>query len=354
MTRPATIHIDALALRHNVNRVKQLATGRKIIAMVKANAYGCGIANVIPVLEGHVDAFGIACLEEALAIRALGARTDCVLIQGVFSADELPIAAAQRFQCVIHQPHQLRWLLEKPLSTPIKVWVKVNTGMGRLGFSTEAVYDVLNALASCAWVDKEIGLMTHFSSADEPDDCFNHYQLQSFQNLTVPQIRLLKSMANSAAIIALPESHADVVRPGIMLYGISPFSGQTGRALGLLPVMQFTSAISAIHYYPAGTPIGYGATWCTEKPSCIGIVAVGYGDGYPRCIEKNTPVWINGVIAPIVGRVSMDMITVDLSNCPNVAIGDMVELWGKNIPVETIASSAGTIGYELLCRFKPR
>lgn len=355
MARPTRVQIDATALLHNLNQVKQRARKSKVIAMVKANAYGCGLAAVVPVLEGKVDAFGVACMEEAMAIRALGARTDCVLFQGIFSADELQLVAANHFQVVIHQPHQLQWLLAQPLTHPIKVWVKVNTGMHRLGFADHELYEVLNALTNCPWVDEEIGLMTHFASADEPKNSTNQGQLLSYQTLELPSLQFVKSMANSAAIIALPESHFDVVRPGIMLYGVSPFAKQTGQELGLMPVMRFVSAISAIHHYPAQVAVGYGGSWRTKRPSIIGIVAVGYGDGYPRHIQPNTAVWVNGYEAPIVGRVSMDMMTVDLTDCAReIKIGEPVELWGQHIAVETVALSAGTIAYELLCQFSPR
>ncbi|CEK10204.1 alanine racemase [Legionella hackeliae] len=354
MARPTRVQIDATALLHNLNFIKRRALNSKVIAMVKANAYGCGLSAVVPVLEGQVYAFGVACLEEAMAIRALGVRSDCVLFQGIFSPDELYAAASHKLQCVIHQPHQLQWLLSTPLSNKIKIWVKVNTGMHRLGFDPQEVYGVMDALRTCPWVDSEIGLMTHLACADEPENPSNQNQLRIFRELDLPDTQLIKSISNSAAILALPDTHADVVRPGIMLYGVSPFSHQIGQELGLMPVMRFVSAISALHHYPANARIGYGGTWQTSRPSIIGVVAVGYGDGYPRHIAENTPVWVNGTHAPIVGRVSMDMLTVDLTHCPGVKIGDAVELWGQHIPVESIALSAGTIAYELLCQFSPR
>ncbi len=170
----------------------------------------------------------------------------------------------------------------------------------------------------------------------------------------MPSKKFIKSIANSAAILALPETHADLVRPGIMLYGVSPFPNQTGQELGLIPVMRFISALSSIHHYPAGVAVGYGGSWQTSKPSIIGVVAAGYGDGYPRHISQNTPVWVNGQQVTIVGRVSMDMLTIDLTDCPDVKMGTPVELWGQHIPVEAIALSSGTIAYELLCQFSPR
>lgn len=354
MTRAARIHINTSALLHNLAEVRRLAPGKQVIAMVKANAYGCGLTTVAPVLEKGVDAYGVACLEEAMAIRALGLTRDCILIQGVFNADELQIAARNNFQCVIHRAEQLQWLVNYPLRQKLRVWVKVNTGLNRLGFQPEQVYDVINALLLCPWVENNIGLMTHLACADEPNHIANQQQLECYGKLPLPNTRLIKSIANSAAIMTFPDSHADAVRPGIMLYGVSPFPNKTGSQSGLIPVMRFVSAICAIHHYPAGVDIGYGGTWTTKKPSVIGVVAAGYGDGYPRTISINTPVWVNGHIVPVVGRVSMDVLMVDLSDCPDVTIDDVVELWGQHIPVEIIAEKAGTIGYELLCQVTSR
>ena len=352
MTRPTRVYIDDKALLHNVRVVKQYAPGKQIVAMVKANAYGCGLASVLPVLEGSVDAFGVACLEEGINLRTLGSRSECILFQGVFGKEELPLVARFGFQCVIHQEQQLQWLLSTQLPRPIKVWVKVDTGMHRLGFMPEAVAQVMHALRQCPWVEQTIGLMTHMACADEPNASMNRTQWAAFQALTFPNVT--RSVANSAAILALPKTHADVVRPGIMLYGVSPFADKTGMELGLRPVMHLRSVLSAVHYYPPNAPIGYGGTWSSNKPSVIGIIPVGYGDGYPRHIAPNTPVWINGTVVPIVGRVSMDMLTVDLSLCPGAVIGSPVELWGQHIPVETIAKASGTIAYERICQMSPR
>ncbi len=354
MTRPTRVYIDAHALLHNVCCVRRLAPGKKIIAMVKANAYGCGVPAVVPVLNGQVDAFGVACLEEAITLRKLGSRTDCILFQGVFSSEELLSVVQYDVQCVIHQQQQLAWLLATPLSKKIKVWIKVNTGMNRLGLPPENVAEVASALLSCPWVDDEIGLIGHFASADQPELFINQEQIRVFNALNLPEANFIRSMANSAAIISLSDSHADAVRPGIMIYGVSPFANQTGRSLGLLPVMHFQSIISAIHRLPANSPVGYGRIWQSDAPAIIGVVPVGYGDGYPRHIAENTPAWVNGVICPIVGRVSMDTLTVDLTHHPDAKLGDPVELWGKKIAVETVAASSKTSPYELLCQVSPR
>lgn len=353
MARPTRIEIDATALLHNVRRVKQVAPHKKIIAMVKANAYGCGLSSVLPSLEDQVDAFGVASVEEALFLRQLGSRRDCVLFQGVFSSEELNIASSHQLQCVIHQPQQLQWLINTPLSEPISVWIKVNTGMHRLGFHPQAVSDVAHALINCPWVKKPIGLMTHLACADEPHFRQNQQQLEVFNALHLPPASYVRSIANSAAILSLPLAHADVIRPGIMLYGVSPFANETGVSLGLMPVMRLVSIISAVNECPAHANIGYGASWQSIKPSLLGIVPVGYGDGYPRHIQQGY-VYVNHTLAPIVGRISMDMLTVDLTHCPHTKVGDAVELWGKYIPIEHVAKAAGTIAYELMCQVSAR
>jgi alanine racemase len=211
----------------------------------------------------------------------------------------------------------------------------------------------MNALLTCSWVDKNIGLMSHLACADEPKRAENIKQMSLFQEIQIPGFSQ-RSIANSAAIISFPQFHADVVRPGIMLYGVSPFANQTATDLGLIPVMRFMSAISAIHFNPSSIQVGYGGTWSSDKPSVIGVVAAGYGDGYPRHISANTSVWVKGREVPIVGKVSMDMLTVDLTNHPDIQVGESVELWGAHILVEHIAKSAGTIGYELMCQISER
>lgn len=352
MSRATRIYIDEKALIHNLNQIKLLARGSQILAMVKADAYGCGLEKVVPVLEGRVDAFGVACLSEALKIRRLGVKTSCVLMQGAFSPDDIELAQAHNFQIVLHQPHQLNWLLSTKLKAPIKVWIKVNTGMHRLGFKPEELDGVLAALNDCSWVHKDFTILSHFAFADEPENPNNDLQFALFNQLNFPS-QCRKSMANSAAILSQPRAHFDIIRPGIMLYGVSPFFEKTGKELGLKPVMHFLSELSAIHHYEANKAIGYSGTWKTKRPSVIGVVAAGYGDGYPRYLSEQTYAYINGQRVPIVGRVSMDMLTIDLTDC-TASIRDSVELWGSHIPVEQVAKAANTIGYELLCRFKAR
>lgn len=353
MSRPTTLVIEPSALLHNLAKIRRYAPNQQIIAMVKANAYGCGITVVAPILDGQVDALGVSCLEEALTIRTLGVKTPCLLMQGVFSQNEIEVVALNQMSCVIHQAQQLQWIINTPLAHPLKVWVKVNTGMHRLGFKPCEVQDVLNALLNCSWIHKDIGLMTHMACADQPERVENKSQIDLFNRIDCSGFSV-KSMANSAAIISFPEAHADVLRPGIMLYGVSPFANQSATDLGLIPVMRFTSAIGAIHHNPPNAYVGYGGAWCSPNPSVIGVVSVGYGDGYPRHIAPGTPVWIAGKEVPIVGRVSMDMITIDLTGHSSVEIGAPVELWGVHLPIERIAKAAGTIGYELLCQMTDR
>ena len=352
MTRPTHIDIDASALAHNAMRVKGLAPKQKIIAMVKANAYGCGLSSVIPVLNEYVDAFGVACLEEALAVRRLSNKP-CILFQGVFNPEEFFRVSEANFECVFHQIQQVDWILENKLEHPVKVWLKVDTGMHRLGFSPDEIENVMLRLKHCAWVKNDISLMTHLASADELDNFQTDNQLKVFQTIG-EEASSVKSIANSAAILSRPDTYADFVRPGLMLYGASPFAHRVASEFDLKPVMSFISAISAVHQISTDETVGYGGAWRSRRPSRIAVVACGYGDGYPRNISPNTPVWINGHLVPIVGRISMDMLTIDLTDFPDINVGDRVELWGPNLPVELIAQHAGTVAYELLCQVSPR
>lgn len=355
MARPTRIDIDTQALLHNVAMIKKASPKTAILAMVKANAYGCGLANILPVLADRIDAFGVSCLEEALAVRRYIKHTPCLLLEGFFTIDELDVIDAYQFQLVLHQAYQLEALVAKPLQHKIKIWLKIDTGMHRLGFLPEEIADSLAALRACTWVDQDIGIMSHFACADEPDNPANQEQISCYQKI-IRQYGITRlSFCNSAGIFAFPEQQGAMIRPGIMLYGVSPFSNQIAADLGLKPVMHFKSAIIAIKHYPSGVGIGYGAAWRTARPSIIAVAAVGYGDGYPRHIAANTPVMIRGQRVPIVGRVSMDMITIDITDLkPSATIGDEVELWGKNIPIEEIAHAAHTIAYELLCQMTQR
>ena len=353
MSRPTRLVIDTAALTQNLKRVESLAPGKAVIAMVKANAYGCGIEKVVPALNQSVTAFGVACLEEALRVKALGIDREIILFQGVFQPAEFNLVSEQGFTVVLHHPQQLQWLINSPLPYPIKVWVKVNTGMNRLGFRIEDIAAVLSALRACRWIQHEISLMSHFACADEPNHPLNQQQISQFESLMELNFTQF-SMANSAAIFNFPNCPGQIVRPGLMLYGSSPMADQTAAGLGLTAVLRFVSALSAINQVAAGQSIGYGATLTLNRPSTIGIVAAGYGDGYPRHVKPGCSVWINGQLAPLVGRVSMDTLAVDLTDCQGYNLGDEVELWGDHLPVEQVASWAGTNSYELLCQISER
>ncbi|MDX2346745.1 MAG: alanine racemase [Legionella sp.] len=354
MARPTHIAVDVSALKHNLASVRACAPKQQIVAMVKADAYACGVPFVVPALEDNLDAFGVASLEEAIAVRQY-TQKPCILFEGVFTPDELAEVVKLKFEIVIHEKMQLEWLLNTPLDKPVRVWVKIDTGMHRLGFMPDEASDVIAALKTCPWIDNTITVMTHLASADTPQSTQNQLQYQIFQDLQGVSA-LTQSIANSAAILSYANTDKlfDVVRPGIMLYGVSPFFDQDGTSIGLKPVMQLISKITAIHDILPGETVGYGATWQAERPSKIAVVAVGYGDGYPRHIAPNTPVYIENQFVPIVGRVSMDMLMIDITDFKEITIGNRVELWGANLPVERIARAAGTIGYELLTQISPR
>lgn len=351
--RPTVLHIDRQALLHNFSVISQHAPQSKMIAMVKSNAYGCGLEYVVRTLSHHVNAFGVACVAEAMVIRAFGIDDTCVVFQGVHQAHEWELAAKNGFEVVLHHHEQLKWLLNTPLPTPVRIWIKINTGMHRLGFPPKDLALLEKALRACPWVDEDIGLMTHFSCADTPYHPLNQKQIQSWLALSKDWPGPT-SACNSAAIWNFPELHGTHIRPGITLYGASPFEETIAQSLSLRPVMRYVSALMSLWDYPKGASIGYGATFVTQRPSRIGIVAVGYGDGYPRHMQKGSAVWIAGQLAPIVGRISMDMMAVDLTDCTGVQLGDHVELWGENLPIEKIAEQAGTIPYELMCQVCPR
>jgi alanine racemase len=343
--RAATAAIDLTALRHNLAEVRRRVLGSKIMAVVKANAYGHGAGRVLPALAG-ADMLGVACIEEALALRDAGASQPILLLEGVFEADELPLCARHDFEIAVHEPGQVRMLEQVRLERPLATWLKIDSGMGRLGFRPDAAGTMWQRLAGCAAVAPGIRLMSHFASADEPGDEGTAHQLAQLAAIDLPGER---SFANSAGVIGWPEAHADWVRPGIMLYGVSPVAGHTGPEAELRPVMTLKTKLIAVKEHRRGQPVGYGATWRAEQDTRIGIAAIGYGDGYPRHAPSGTPVLVNGKTATLAGRVSMDMLALDLGAESEARVGDPVLLWGVGLPVEVIARHAGTIGYELLC-----
>ena len=348
MARPTRAFIDLTALRHNLQQVKTCAPKSRIMAVIKANAYGHGAVRVANTLEAFVDAFAVCDIEEALVLREEGILKPIVLLEGFFQPQELPVIVNQDLQIVIHSPKQFEHLVRAKLSKPVDVWLKVDTGMHRLGFAPTEIDPIYKLLKQKAPVAQPIRFMSHLYCADDCKNTITDQQTQIFTTLT-NTIKTEASLANSAGILGWPHTHADWVRPGIMLYGVSPFINSIGEQENLQPVMQLKSALISVKRCHKGDSIGYGASWRCPQSMPIGVVAIGYADGYPRHAPSGTPVLVNGKRVPLVGRVSMDMITVDLRTQPNARVGDPVDLWGKNLPIEEIASLAGTIAYELLC-----
>ena len=350
--RQATVYIDSEALQYNLNRVKQLAPTAKIVSMVKANAYGHGIKDCLAALS-ETDAFGVACLEEALEIRDLGYQQMITLIEGVFSENEMQIIIDQNIECVIHQQQQIEWLLthkEAYIDQRLKVWVKLNSGMNRLGFKINEIIEVINTLKSEGFT---CVLVMHFANADVENHPLNQQQINQFLQVKKACSPILASCCNSAALYQWPELNFDFVRPGIMLYGASPFAEKSVHALDLKPVMTLTAEVIALNHIQTGESVGYGSTFIADKEMDLAIVSVGYGDGYPRAFFKQNYVAIQGKSCRVIGRVAMDMIAIDVTGL-NTAIGTEVELWGKNRLVDDVAEANGTIGYELLCRLTTR
>lgn len=346
MTRPAQALINIQALQHNLRRVKTAAPQSRVMAIIKADAYGHGIVRAARALS-TADGFGVASIDEALVLREAGITQPITLLEGVFEAAELAQVKQHGLSVVVHHASQID-MLEATTGAPIAAWLKIDSGMHRLGFAPTAVQAAWQRLTACAAIKQPIGLLTHFACADERDNNTTQQQQACFEQHTagLPGER---SSANSAAILAWPRTHGDLVRPGIMLYGASPFASERAEAHGLQPVMTLRSSLIAVHQLQRGDAIGYGASYNCPHDMPVGVVAIGYGDGYPRHAQTGTPVLVNGTRVPLIGRVSMDMISVDLSAVRNARVGDPVVLWGAGLPVEEIAEHAATLTYELLC-----
>ncbi|MDP2829936.1 MAG: alanine racemase [Sulfuricellaceae bacterium] len=359
----ATLHLSAL--RHNLAIARQHAPNSRILAVIKANAYGHGMLRAARALE-TADGFAVLNLSEAIHLRESGFRQFILLLEGIFSADELPELARHQIGCVIHATWQADAILDAGLAPEIPVWLKLNTGMNRLGLQVGDFESVLGRLQNAG---ARLTLMTHFSRADEPGGTCA--QLARFEGMT-SALALPRSMANSAALLSAPTTHADWVRPGIMLYGASPLDAP--KYLNLLkPAMTLSSEIISIQSIQAGETVGYGDTFIAPCEMRVGTVACGYADGYPRHAPSGTPVLVypqgagrgckadksatttlGGQRTRLIGRVSMDMLSVDLTNLPDARIGSPVTLWGQGLPVEEVAQAAGTISYELLCALAAR
>ena len=352
MSRPTRAVIDLQALRHNYQLAQSLAPESKTIPMVKANAYGHGAVKVSRVLEDIAPAFGVACIEEALELRDAGIKQPMLLLEGAFEASELKLAATKGFWVMVENHQQKEAIINADLPAPLTVWLGIDTGMHRLGFQPDEINQVYQTLSSSRNVSQPIVVTSHFACADDLHSDATAKQIATFK--VCAPVAAMQSLANSAAILAWPKAQREWQRPGYMLYGNSPFAGPQENADKLQPVMAFESAVISLRSIAAGESVGYTANWTAERDSTIATITVGYGDGYPRNASNGTPVLINGVRYPLVGRVSMDMITVDVTELSDVAIGDKAVLWGPELPVNEVASYCGTIGYELLTRIPAR
>lgn len=350
-SRSATAVIRRDALVHNLACIRAAAPGRRMLAVVKADAYGHGVTACLPTLA-DADALAVACVSEAEGLRESGFAGRIVVLEGAMTAVELEVAIAQDLELVVHDALQLELLGEARPSRPLTIWLKIDTGMNRLGFRMEAAAAAWSRLQALSAVG-EIRLMTHLACADVPQNPMTSQQLARFGEVTRGW-DAERSIANSAAIFAFPQAHADWVRPGLALYGVAPFGDRDGGDLGLRPAMGLNSVIIAIREVAAGESVGYGAAWTASRPSRVGIVGIGYGDGYPREPGARAEVVIGGTRCPLVGRVSMDMLAVDLSGYAQARIGDEVELWGTSLPVEEVARRANTIPWTLLCSVTDR
>lgn len=349
--RKATINLKAL--QHNYAQIKRMAPHSRIMAMVKSNAYGHGIVPVSLALS-PADALGVACLSEAIKLRQAGIGQPIVLISGFHHPGELSALNEYCLDFVVHHPDQVEALKQYQFEYSPQIWLKINTGMNRLGFLPDQVEKAFETLSSLPWLERPINWMTHFANSDKAGAQSNHQQLTLFNQIVQP-FPGEKTACNSGAIVNLPEAHLDWVRPGIMLYGISPFSEKSGRDLGLKPVMTLEAKLLSVYHLKQGDSVGYGSIWSCPENMPVGVISFGYGDGYPRIGgAQGAKVSINGVLCPLIGRVSMDLMTVDLRPCLNARVGDTVLIWGEALPVEETAATVNTIGYELVCRVSSR
>ncbi len=352
MTQLVRAVIDTRALRKNLETVRRFAPRSRVMAVVKANAYGHGLVPTALALA-DADGFAVARLEEGIALRRASLRHPILLLEGVLDAAQLTEAAHQDFDLVVHSRDQIEMLAAYTGLYRFRIWVKVDTGMNRLGFRLEEFSDAWRRVTALASVAPGARIMTHLANADMRSDAKTQAQLAAFRSV-VANLGAEASIANSAGVLGWPASHADWIRPGLLLYGVSPFADTRSEDLGLVPVMTLVTRLIALRDVKAGETVGYASAWTAACPTRVAIAAVGYGDGYPRNISSGTMVLINGARRPIVGRVSMDMIAVDATEGQPPKIGDEVVLWGRGLPVEEVAAQAGTIPYELLCGVSQR
>jgi len=346
--------IDLSALKHNLSRIKELAPTSRVMSVVKANAYGHGYAQVVQALIDS-DAFAVARLSEGIRLRELGIKQPIVILEGVMSSDALQLTADYSLSLVFHNLTQIELVNSIQLNTPLKFcWLMVETGMHRLGLAVDKIGEAMQLLSASSNLTDKPGLMSHFASAELTNDPRNQKQLELLKQCA-DKYNTPISMANSAAIISISDSHGDWIRPGLMLYGVSPFDNRTASDLGLKPVMQLKSVVIAVQELQTGDQVGYGGDWTASQYTRVGIVSIGYGDGYNRQLSDVGSVIIGHKSVPVLGRVSMDMIAIDLTDISGSSLGDEVCLWGNDmLAVEDVAQQAGTIPYELLCQISER
>ncbi|PSS48572.1 alanine racemase [Pseudomonas sp. BBP2017] len=347
--RPARALIDLQALRHNYQLAREL-TGAKALAVIKADAYGHGAVRCALALEQQADGFAVACIEEALELRVAGIKAPVLLLEGFFEASELQLIVQHDLWCVVHSLWQLEAIEQAQLNKPITVWLKLDSGMHRVGLHAkdyQAAYQRLLASGKVA----RIVLMSHFARADELDSAASNEQLAVFQSAR-QGLSAEISLRNSPAVLGWPNMPSDWVRPGLMLYGATPFEVPQAEAARLQPVMTVQSRVISVRELPAGEPVGYGAKFISPRPTRVGVVAMGYADGYPRQAPNGTPVLVAGKRTQLIGRVSMDMLCIDLTDVPEAGLGSPVELWGKNVLASEVAMHAGNIPYQIFCNLK--
>ncbi len=343
----ATIHLAAL--RHNLARLKVLAAPARVMAVVKADAYGHGLERVARALGGEAEAFAVAALGDGLRLRAAGHRQRIVVLSGPDNAGDIAEMQRLQLEATIHHEAQLQWLAEAPPARGrLRVWLKIDSGMHRLGFAPGRVAAVHAQLAAMAGIEPEIGLLTHFSDSEVFDGVQTPAQIARFSAAT-GSLSGPRSLSNSAAVLGWPDARGDWVRTGGLLYGLSVVDGKSGADFGFRPAMTLSTRLIAVNRIGKGEHIGYNGTWTCPEDMPVGVAAVGYGDGYPRSAVAGTPVLVGDRCVPLIGRVSMDLITLDLRNAPDATVGDRVTLWGAELPVETVAAQSGTISYDLTC-----
>ncbi len=351
MMPAAYAELDLSALEHNFAMLRACAPGAKFMAVVKANAYGHGLARIATHLP-QVDAFAVARVDEGVRLRECGVRQRIAVMEGFVGSEELALEARFQLEPLVHSSWQTDLLETAELASPVGVWAKVDTGMHRLGLGIDEFDACYRRLQRCTNVKQPVPLITHLANADVLSDTVTPKQLELFRQVAAGSGE--RSIANSAAMLGWQSSHSEWVRPGIALYGVSPFPERTGLDEGLRPVMTLKTRLIAIKSLRQGDAVGYGGDWVCPHPTRMGIAAIGYGDGYPRHARSGTPVLVHGQRVPLIGRVSMDMINLDLTECPDAQVGDTVTLWGVGLPVGQIARYASTIPYVLLCNVTQR